>query len=85
MRKLFGIILSLILIAICAAALADVKIDSKNFPDQDFMEFIKKKVDKDKNLVLDHEEIANTTKLDLSNQTKITSLEGIQYKSLNLR
>ena len=64
MKKLSGILLALVLVCLCAAALADVKIDQKNFPDDNFRAFIQDNYDSDKNGKLSNAEIATVTYMD---------------------
>ncbi len=78
MKKLFGVILCLVLTGLCIAALADVTIDKEHFPDENFRNFIKDQIDTDKNSVLDDQEIFNVKSI-VCNEMSIKSLKGIEY------
>ena len=41
MKKIFGIILCVLLIFLCAFALADVEINAASFPDKNFREYVR--------------------------------------------
>ena len=77
MKKTVGLMITIILLMICAFALADVKIDKKNFPDQKFRSIVQKR-DIDKNGKLDKKEIKEIVSLSISNMG-ITNLKGIEY------
>ena len=59
-------------------AIADVEINSTNFPDVGFRNAVKNKFDKNKDGVLNVDEIRTAYKLDASN-CKIKSVKGINY------
>ena len=58
---------------------ADVKINEENFPDENFRSWVlSAAVDKNKNRILDDDEIQRVTDIDV-HQKKIASLKGIEY------
>ena len=58
---------------------ADVKINEENFPDENFRNWVlSAAVDKNKNRILDDDEIQRVTDIDV-HQKKIASLKGIEY------
>ena len=83
MKKMFGFLLCLLLIALCAVALADVAIDADHFPDEIFRKCVSQ-FDKDGDNILNDAEIAEVTFISCNGQG-IASLEGIAYfTSLNM-
>ena len=59
-----------------------VKIDEAHFPDTYFREYIQLKLDTDNNGILDENEVAGATEVDLDtyeSRTEIRSLSGIEY------
>ena len=77
MKKLFGLFICLLMVALCAAALAEIAIDETNFPDAAFRSEIADQFDKDGNKSLSDEEVAGITRIEL-NQKGILSLKGIE-------
>ncbi len=77
MKKWFGVIGSLILVLLCAVALADVEISETNFPDEMFRNYVRD-YDADGNGYLSDTEIANVTELYISH-VDIPSFQGIEY------
>lgn len=79
MKKLAGGILVLVIILLCAAALADVEINETNFPDPNFREELSwERYDANQDGILSDEEIAATTFMNVSSSS-ISSLKGIEY------
>ena len=78
MKKLTGILVCLLLVLLCAAALADVKLDEKHFPDKIFREHLKMYVDQDGNGVLSDKEISGTKYMDLYG-TELKDVTGLKY------
>ncbi len=77
MKKKIGLLMTLMLIMICAFALADVKIDKKNFPDENFRTCVLQ-FDTDDNGVLSSAEIKAVTEMDVGRK-QITDLTGIEH------
>ena len=77
MKKTVGVLLSLVLVLICAFALADVEINETNFPDEMFRVYVQE-YDADGNGFLCDTEIANVTELYISH-VDISSFQGIGY------
>ena len=77
MRKQIGILLSLLMILICAAALADVAIDETNFPDAVFREYVRQ-FDTDQNGDLSSEERKKVNSISIGFQ-KLSDLKGIEH------
>ena len=75
MKKRVWLIVCMLLVALCAAALADVEINEKNFPDGTFRDFVNQNYGT-KGILTD-DTIKKTTSMDCSGQ-EIGSLEGIQ-------
>ncbi len=82
MKKIFGFFLSLLLVAICCIALADVWVNEASFPDDKFRDFIIDYFDLPPydHPTLTDDMISETKKLDLS-QKGIGDLTGIGYFS----
>ena len=80
MKKGIGFVICLALVILCAAALADVKINETNFPDEIFRNIVKS-FDKDKNNKLSEAEIANVQQVYVYSQS-IKSLKGVEYFTL---
>ena len=80
MKKWLGILLAVLLLALCAGAAADVMINDYYFPDTFFMEYVRQSLNTDQDNVLSDAEMEAVTELDLS-EWKITTLKGktIQY------
>ena len=77
MKKRFGLVLCLLLVSLCAFALADVTIDAKNFPDAAFRECVKA-FDTDGNGKLSDAELNAVEEIECY-EKGITSLKGIEY------
>ncbi len=77
MKKRISLVICLLLIALCACALADVAIDGRNFPDSIFREYVQR-FDKDGNGSFDEEELYDVFDMDISGMG-ISSLKGIEY------
>ena len=77
MKRTLGVIVCMLLIFICTAAMADVKINETNFPDKNFRNFIGS-FDTDGNGTLNDEEIKNIVNI-TCNDCSIKSLEGIGF------
>ncbi len=79
MKKTMGILLSLVLTLICAAALADVEISETNFPDPNFRQYIIDiGWDSDGDGILKDDEISVLNYISCDNRG-IKSLKGIEY------
>ncbi len=78
MKKTIGILLSLVLVLICAFALADVEINETNFPDEIFRNTITAAFDADGDGSLSDAEIAGITDLGCA-ESGIESLKGVEY------
>ena len=80
-KKFMCCALCVSLLALCGSAWADVTINSENFPDENFRDYVAKVVfKKNVNDTVSDEEIAAITKLDLTVvHTEIKSLEGIEH------
>ena len=92
MKKKFFLraLILLMVFSFASAAFADVEINSTNFPDETFRNYVSTKFDSDSNETLSDSEIANATSINLDfedaveagdnpNSVKITSLKGIEY------
>ena len=77
MKKLFGFMLCLLMIVLCAAALADVPLDEAHFPDSNFLKCLNWR-DSDKDGILSDAEIAAVDSIEC-NLCRIESLQGIEY------
>ena len=60
-------------------AVGDVAIDATNFPDSTFRNYISTNFDTNNNGILSSDEIANITRINLRNNTSITSVQGIEH------
>ncbi len=80
MKKWIGILLSLTLVMICAAALAEVEINETSFPDENFRSIVAA-FDTDSDGTLSDDEIEAVEKIDASGKN-ISDLKGIQYFSM---
>ena len=83
MKRKTCLLLGLILVMICASALADVAINETNFPDESFRNYLLDfenpfAVDINFDGVLSDEELALVTNLDVTDKD-IASLQGIEY------
>ena len=77
MKKLFGILVCLLSVLLCAFAAADVAIDKTNFPDDTFRDFVKR-FDKDGSGVLTEEELNAVDSIDLTQASDyVHSVQGI--------
>ena len=61
MKKIFGITVCLLLVCICAFALADVEINETNFPDDNFRAYVVDWYDSDEDGMLSDAELENVT------------------------
>ena len=77
MKKAIGILLSLILVLICAFALADVEINETNFPDENFRQCVTE-YDTDGDNILSNDELGQITRIDCSDKD-ISNLKGIEH------
>jgi len=78
MKKWLGLTLSLLLICLCAFALADVEINAANFPDDNFRQYVLDAgFDTDGDRILSDEELAAVTKIDCPSKS-ISDLKGIE-------
>ena len=78
MKKIVGLLACLLLVALCAAASADVRLDEKHFPDKAFREQLSLYYDSDSNGVLSDGEIKKIKDLTVfSNALK--SMKGVEY------
>lgn len=57
----------------------EVSINVKNFPDSAFREYVKTEFDQDKNDVLSVDELKAATYIDITGNTQIKSVKGIEY------
>ena len=78
MKKYIGLILCLLLVFLCALALADIEINEANFPDTNFREYISNEIDSDGNGNLSDNEIEVITEINI-NSRKISDLKGIEH------
>ena len=78
MKKVFGFILCILLVFLCAYALADVEINETNFPDLYFRTYVKESFDEDNNNSLSDDEIDAVKTIKAEGQN-IVSLKGIEY------
>ena len=60
-------------------AVGDVEINDKNFPDAAFRQYISTQFDIDKDGILSSDEITNITRIRVSSNKNVTSVEGIEY------
>ena len=93
MKKKFFLraLILLMVFSFASAAFADVEINSTNFPDETFRNYVSTNFDTDSNGTLSDSEIANVTSISVqfdesynsqtgtANGVKITSLKGIEY------
>ncbi len=79
MKRKMGILLSLMLMTLCAFAFADVEINEMTFPDVNFRTIVED-FDADSNRCLSDEEISAVTDIDCKDKS-ISNLEGIGYFS----
>lgn len=77
MKKTTGLLLSLLLILLCAVALADVDLNSTNFKDEYFLNFVKK-YDTNNSGSLSQAELDAVTNMDVFNLSLI-DLKGIEF------
>ena len=77
MKKAIGMLICILLVCVCAAALADVEINATNFPDPVFREYVKQ-FDKDGDGKFSGSEIQEITKIDVP-EKGISDLTGIGY------
>ena len=78
MKKLFGLIVCLLLVSLCTFALADVAINETNFPDAVFREYVQQ-FDTDGNGSFSDEELAAVTTIDVDGKKELTTLAGIEF------
>ena len=78
MKRKIGFLLCAVLVMFCMAASADVKIDSKNFPDANFREYVRQ-FDTDQNGSFSEEEIQNTTAFYYCSNKGIASMKGVEF------
>ncbi len=76
-RKLTGLLLFLALLCLCMVALADVKLNETNFPDENFREYVKQ-FDTDGNGSFSKTEIAAVTEI-YCFVKDISSLQGVEH------
>ncbi len=80
MKKMIGLLLVLLLAAVCASALADVEISAANFPDAFFRNYVDEHFDTVDDNRLSDAEIAAAREIDVQCQKEnVTSLKGIEY------
>ncbi len=77
MKSKIGILLGLVLVMICAFALADVAINETNFPDENFRNVVTA-FDQNGNAVLSDDEIAAVHEIDCAGQS-VSDLKGIEF------
>ncbi len=77
MKRRIGILIGLVLVLLCAYALADVEINDVNFPDEKFREAAEN-FDSDCDGYLSEEEIAQATAI-VCAESGISSMQGIEY------
>ena len=79
MRRITGVMIALLLIGLCAFALADVPIDAEHFPDENFRSRLSVfDIKDDRKGILSDEEIASVTQLNFSTSS-LADLTGIGY------
>ena len=71
-------VLAVMLLAMCAEGFADVEINEANFPDEKFRSYVSSIFDTNRDGSLSSAEIANATRIDVSNSS-ISSLKGVEY------
>lgn len=87
MKRIMGFFLALVMFMGClplnpiaSYANGDVEINEKNFPDENFRDFIDFFIDEDNNGFLNHEELDQIDQLPLNGGSiKFTNLKGIEY------
>ncbi len=77
MKKTIGMLLCLVLAVICVFALADAAIDDKNFPDENFREYVKQ-FDTDEDGNLSEAELAAVTVMEAS-EKEIADMTGLEH------
>ena len=77
MKKIIGLLIMVLAVAVCAFALADVKIDEKSFPDPAFREYVKT-FDTGKNGKLSNAELNAVDDIECY-EMGVTNLKGIEY------
>ena len=78
MKKTAFLLVSLLLVMLCAFAVADVALDAANFPDERFRNFIKSEADGDRNGILSNDEISNVKYLKCESKY-LSNLKGIEF------
>jgi len=78
MKKRIGLILCILLLFLCACALADVPLDETTFPDLNFRNEVGR-FDTDHDLILSDDELAGAESIILSSGYVYTSYSGIEY------
>lgn len=85
MKRSIVLVLAVAMLAglVCSCAWGDVPIDEEHFPDETFREYVKSHFDKDKDDILNDEEIIDVIRIDVSGSSNlknnIVSLQGIEY------
>ncbi len=79
MKKVLGVLVFALILAVCATALADVEINGTNFPDLAFQNVVRG-FDKDGDGSLSKEEIGGVAEI-ICNEREISSLKGVEYFS----
>ncbi len=79
MKRKIGILLSLVLILICAFALADVPIDEEHFPGFFFRSYISDNFDVNRDDILSDEEIALAEEMEGHDLYDLDTFKGIEY------
>ena len=81
MKKGLGLIIAVLLTLLCAAAMADVELNETNFPDANFLQFIRdERYDSNSDGKLSDNEISVIHEI-VCNVQEIKSLKGIEYFS----
>lgn len=77
MKKRIGLLTAIAVLLVCAAALADISVNEKNFPDRNFRNYITEEFDRDGDHKLTSEEIDSIRKIKCKGKG-IASLKGIE-------
>ena len=78
MKKIIGLVFCLLLVSLCAFALADVAINETNFPDAVFREYVGQ-FDTDSNGSLSDDEMATVKEINLEGTKNCKSVAGVEY------
>ena len=82
MKKIICSLFCLVLIVLCAAALADAELTAANFPDAAFREYLRKNWDNNGNGVIESKEMRSLLFVDNMNITSVKGVELLQGLTL---